>query len=1024
MAPENDPAPEEKEPAPAPTEGNTSEKAAAADGDKSAATAGDDKSAAADPGDKLAASADDDKAAVADPGGLFAPAPPGPGGCGKGGGKGAMGKGMRPPHIGMRPPPGMFHPGMGMHHGMGHMPGGYPGMHGMPPGMPPGMHGWPGMPTWHGYPPGMHAKAKKDKKEGKDKKEKEKADKKRKKKCSASSAASSEAPASSSSAGKKKKKKKGKGKDKGKDKKKDKKKGRKRSPSPEQEEGVEGELGDDLRAAAARAAVAGALAVVAERSGKASAKERRIAAGRSQSQDSASANKSRSVSRPKKRKSRFDDLDDLDVSTFNGELFARAAAAAQAAADAVANRPGDLRRLAPASAVAPSVSLAASPAAALVAARAPDTRSGWDAAGVSAMDIKQPECLEVLPLPRDIIGRIIGKGGATIKEIRERSGARVDARDQTEDPVQVLISGTRDAVEAAKAMLHEAADMARAAFGTPMRSAFVDDAVARARAQAETAAAAVSAAAAGAGTSVASSAASSPGAGPSVEGVVDLPKHATGKIIGTKGSQIAEIRSRSGAQVDVDKSTSSCRVRLVGTQQQVDNARAIIAQLMLPVAGGGQEGTSGEYLEIPKGSVGRVIGAGGARIQELQERSGAKIDIDRTQPDRILVRFAGFPENVAAAKTMVAEVLEGKDRSVQGDAQTTLEVPSSCTGRLIGPGGKQINDIQERSGAKVDVDKSREPCIVRIVGTTESVTAAEAMVREVISAMPPSQLYGRPSPRRPPLPQGAVGAAGADEETIRFDCQLSVLEKLLSCEGGNWSHGVTAKTGARIQVKRDASGTCFLELIGQPEQVVEAESLCDDAVRVLSITVMSEAAEALASGSGPSAFQPGNAPGAVRLQRPRGPPPGATTLPQRPPPPPPQPQFQPHLQPTMSIFSPPPAAIASALVQPAVEASSDALVPIATQPAVAPMTAPAPMAPMAPMVPMSPMAFAQPPPMAMTAPHGNVVWMAAPAMQYMGQPAPMMHMPWGMHMQPMMQPMMQHMGMHMQPPPPTAPPPP
>lgn len=83
-------------------------------------------------------------------------------------------------------------------------------------------------------------------------------------------------------------------------------------------------------------------------------------------------------------------------------------------------------------------------------------------------------------------------------------------------------------------------------------------------------------------------------------------------------------------------------------------AKAMINAIMSPPPDTGQ----GDYLEIPRSAVGRIIGAGGARIQELQDRSGAKIDIDR-QPDRVLVRFAGLAENVQLAKTLVTEVLEG-----------------------------------------------------------------------------------------------------------------------------------------------------------------------------------------------------------------------------------------------------------------------------------------------------------------------------------------------------------------------------
>lgn len=195
-----------------------------------------------------------------------------------------------------------------------------------------------------------------------------------------------------------------------------------------------------------------------------------------------------------------------------------------------------------------------------------------------------------------------------------------------------------------------------------------------------------------------------------------------------------------------------CRARLKGTRVQLDSAKVLINNLMDPAIGAdGQPAAHMETQEIPRGSVGRLIGAGGARIQEMQQQSGAKIDIDRSQPDRVLVRFAGHLEAINNAKFLVQEILAGRDRSVTGDTAITMEVPASTTGRLIGPAGRQINDLQERSGAKIDVDKSRDPAIVRIAGSGDAVALAQNMVREVI-AQPP----GAP-PFPPAFPMQAPG---------------------------------------------------------------------------------------------------------------------------------------------------------------------------------------------------------------------------------------------------------------------------
>ena len=70
-----------------------------------------------------------------------------------------------------------------------------------------------------------------------------------------------------------------------------------------------------------------------------------------------------------------------------------------------------------------------------------------------------------------------------------------------------------------------------------------------------------------------------------------------------------------------------------------------------------------------------------------------------------------------------------------------MEIPPSSTGRLIGPAGRQINEIQagrsapwapgeETSGAKIDLDKGRDPCVVRMTGTADAVALAQVMIRE------------------------------------------------------------------------------------------------------------------------------------------------------------------------------------------------------------------------------------------------------------------------------------------------------
>ncbi|CAE8734084.1 unnamed protein product, partial [Polarella glacialis] len=65
-------------------------------------------------------------------------------------------------------------------------------------------------------------------------------------------------------------------------------------------------------------------------------------------------------------------------------------------------------------------------------------------------------------------------------------------------------------------------------------------------------------------------------------------------------------------------------------------------------------------------------------------------------------------------------------------------------------------------------------------------------------------------------------------ESITFDVPLHLADRVLG--NGSWARSVQERTGARVVVRRDAT-RCQLELCGQPEQVVEAETMAEEAVR-------------------------------------------------------------------------------------------------------------------------------------------------------------------------------------------------
>ena len=126
-----------------------------------------------------------------------------------------------------------------------------------------------------------------------------------------------------------------------------------------------------------------------------------------------------------------------------------------------------------------------------------------------------------------------------------------------------------------------------------------------------------------------------------------------------------------------------------------------------------------EFTVDPK-FMGMVVGAKGSRIRMVQERCR----IDRVVVDReaCVVRIVGSdPVEVRKARNL----LEVKEEIVAAPDDRARRV-------LIGKGGKNIQDVQKRSGA-VSIDVDHDEGVVRILGTASAAAAAKVLVESLVS---------------------------------------------------------------------------------------------------------------------------------------------------------------------------------------------------------------------------------------------------------------------------------------------------
>jgi len=147
-----------------------------------------------------------------------------------------------------------------------------------------------------------------------------------------------------------------------------------------------------------------------------------------------------------------------------------------------------------------------------------------------------------------------------------------------------------------------------------------------------------------------------------------------------------------------------------------------------------------ETVSCPQSLVGRLIGKQGETIKELQRRCGARIQIDQNFPDgeARVVMIQGETQAVEIGVRLVTNLI-GSSPAIGNGAPgelTTFECPKSLVGRVIGKGGETINELQRRSGARIQIEQrvpEGAPCIIEVQGHDNAVAEAIRLTNEVMA---------------------------------------------------------------------------------------------------------------------------------------------------------------------------------------------------------------------------------------------------------------------------------------------------
>lgn len=150
----------------------------------------------------------------------------------------------------------------------------------------------------------------------------------------------------------------------------------------------------------------------------------------------------------------------------------------------------------------------------------------------------------------------------------------------------------------------------------------------------------------------------------------------------------------------------------------------------------GAEGGAGEQEVQPQnismralivtGDASIIIGKQGKHINEIRDKSGAKLTISDSipgNPERILI-VSGQLDAVSKAFGLIVRRINDEpfdQASLPGSKAVTIRfiVPNSRMGSVIGKGGAKIKEIQEASGARLTAGEQMLPGSTEVSGRSK-----------------------------------------------------------------------------------------------------------------------------------------------------------------------------------------------------------------------------------------------------------------------------------------------------------------
>lgn len=352
-----------------------------------------------------------------------------------------------------------------------------------------------------------------------------------------------------------------------------------------------------------------------------------------------------------------------------------------------------------------------------------------------------------VPIFKQFHKNVIGRGGTTIKKIREETDTKIELPSEGSDSDVIVITGHKAQVEAARdritAIQNELANVTQ-----------VD---------------------------------------------VNIPHKHHNALIGAKGRLIRSIMDECGG-VSIKfppEGTNSDKVLIRGPKDDVEKAKKQLLQLLT------EKETNSFTAEIrAKPQHHRfLIGRGGANIRKVRENTGARIVFPtQSDEDKELITIIGKKEGVEAAKQELMKSIKDLDNIVEGE----VHVDPKHHKYFVAKRGEKLRDIAEEFGGVVvsfprnGVNSDR----VVLKGAKECIEGAKKRILDIVAELDSMITIDCVIPQK--YHRNIMGAKGVNVQkvTSQYNVQIKFPDRET-----NKGQGMVNGSSSPVEVNGDEPGS-------------------------------------------------------------------------------------------------------------------------------------------------------------------------------------------------------------------------